>query len=514
MKAASVAVGDRRLTLADVVRVAREGAKVELAPAARSRVEAGRATVDRLAHSPEPIYGVNTALGANTGARIPAADINAYQARAVEARAVGVGAPFPPDVVRAIMLARIAGMAMGGSGVSPPVLDALVALLDTSVHPVVPRTGSIGCADLPALSHLALVLIGKGAAEIGGNVVPGGDALARAGLTPAILGVKDGLALISANAATVGHAALVITDCARALDALDVAVALSFEGFRANLSPLDPRVHAARPEPGQVRIGARLRALLADSALWTPGAARRVQDPLSLRCVTQVHGAALTALSRARDVIELELNSASESPLVLAADDVMLSNGNFHPAALALDIDAVGLGLAAVALLCVQRCQRLYSPAMSGLPLQLTRRGPEHSGFATLQKTLTTLYGEMRHLANPASLDCLPVSEAIEDHASMAPNVVAKTEAMVTKLHYLAAIELLSAAQAVDLRETPVDSLGRGARHAYDAVRAHVAVLDEDRPLGPDVERIAQVIRDDGIGTVDLMAVDRLVDAE
>ncbi|MEP7208245.1 MAG: aromatic amino acid ammonia-lyase [Casimicrobiaceae bacterium] len=498
-------MGDGHLNVGDVVRVARAGATVQLADIARTRVEAARTTVLRLAQSTQPIYGVNTALGANTGARIPAADINAYQERAVEARAVGVGTPFPVDVVRAIMLARIAGMAMGGSGVSPAVLDAFVALLNSGVRPVVPGRGSIGCADLPSLSHLALVLIGKGFAELDGEVIPGGEALATAGLVPATLGVKDGLALISANAGSVGHAALVIADCASALDALNVAAALSFEGFRANTSPLDPRVHAAHPHPGQMRIAARLRTLLAGSALWMPGAARRVQDPLSLRCITQVHGAALGALSRARDAVELELNSASESPLVLADDEAMLSNGNFHPAALALDMDAVGLGLAATAMLCVQRCQRLYSPAMSGLPLQLTRRGPEHSGFATLQKTLSTLYAELRHLANPASLDCLPVSEAIEDHASMAPSVIAKTAAMVPSLHYLAAIELVSAAQAVDLRETPLDTLGAGARSAYDAVRRHVRTLDHDRSLGPDVERIARLIREGGIDTVDLL---------
>ena len=346
---------------------------------------------------------------------------------------------------------------------------------------------------------------GEGFAEYRGEILPGHVALERAGLRPVVLGTKDGVALISANAATVGAAALVVHDASRALDALNVATALSFEGFRANLSPLDPRVQAARPAPGQNEIAARLTALLAGSALWQEGAARRVQDPLSLRCVSQIHGAALASLRTARDHVELELNSAADSPLVLADAGAMLSTGNFHIPGLALAFESTGLAFAHAALACVQRCQKLFNPALSGLPLQLTTRGPEHSGFATVQKTLTALYNEIRHDANPATLDCLPVSETVEDHAPMAPYVVAKTAAIVAKLRYLAAIELLAAAQAVDLRALPHAELGKGTQDAYAAVRARVARLDEDRPLGPDIETVAALLAADGIATTDLL---------
>ena len=494
------------VTVADVASVARQSVRVELSAASRRRVDAARAVVDRLAQSDVAIYGVNTALGANTGAPIAAADLAAYQRRAVQARAVGVGAPFPTDVVRATLFARACGMAAGGSGISLAILDALLAMLNARVHPVVPSKGSIGAADLAPLSHLALPLLGEGQAEYRGEVLAGAEALRRAGLRPVTLAAKDGLALISSNAASIGHAALVLGDCNQALDALNIATALSFEGFRANLSPLDPRAQAARPARGQGAIARRLRTLLAGSALWAPGAARRVQDPISFRCVTQVHGAALASLWQARDEVELDLNSASESPLVLAESAEMLSNGNFHAAGLALAFDALGLALSQTALACVERCQRQYSPAFSELPLQLTRRGPEHSGFATIQKTLVAVYNELRHLANPASLDCLPVSEAIEDHASMAANVVAKTAAMVPNLRYLAAIELLTATQAVDLRGTDPATLGAGARAAYLAVRERVPMLDEDRPLGPDAEAVAQSIAADVIGGSDLLA--------
>ena len=492
--AATVTLAGRGVTIGDVVRVARGAAPVALHAAARSRVVAARAVVDRLAESKQSIYGVTSALGANTGRAIPEAERAEYQLRAVRARAVGVGPAQPADVVRAMMFARGAGMAVGGSGVSPAVLDALIAMLNAGVHPVVPSIGSIGAADLPALSHLALPVLGEGQAELRGDVISGGEALARAGLKPVALAAKDGLALISSNAATVGQAALVLHDVGTVLDHFNVTIALSFEAYRANLSPLDARTQAARPARGQREIAERLRELLDGSTLWKEGAARRVQDPLSLRCVTQVHGAALAAWQLSRDDIELELNSAADSPLVLTGDQALISNGNFHIPGLALAFDSLGLALAQVAWLAVQRCQKLYNPALSGLPLQLTTLGPAHSGFATVQKTLSSLYNRIRHLANPISLDNLPVSEAVEDHAPMAPNAVAKTAAMLEPLRYLAGIEWLSAAQAADLRPVAAASMGRGARAAYEILRAAVPMLVEDRPLGPDIEKAAALL--------------------
>jgi histidine ammonia-lyase len=494
------------VAIGDVVRVARSAAPVALAPAARARVTAARAIVDRLAHSDTAIYGVNSALGANTGEPISPDDFAAYQERAVQARAVSVGPRFATDVVRAMLFARASGMAVGGSGVSPAVLDAILALLNAGVHPAVPGLGSIGVADLAPLSHLFLPLLGQGIAEYRGEMLPGEAALQRAGLQPARLSAKDGVALISSNAATVGQAALAVRDCADALDALNVAAALSFEGFRANLSPLDPRVNAAHPAPGQSTVAARMTTLLAGSSLWQAGAARRVQDPLSLRCVAQVHGATLAALRTARDHVELELNSAADSPLVVVDPEEMLSNGNFHIAGLSLAFDALGLALVQSAMLSVQRCQKLLSPALSGLPLQLTLRGPEHSGFAATQKTLVALYGTIRHLANPASLDAVPVAEMVEDHATMASLTVAKAGTMALHLRMLAAVELLAAAQAVDLRGLPDGALGCGTGHAHAAVRARVPMLDGDRPQGPDIENVCAMVAAGGLPFTDLLA--------
>jgi histidine ammonia-lyase len=488
----TVTLGDARVGIRHVIRVARDHAPVAIGPGVVERLTRARAVVDRAAAGDAPIYGVNSALGANTGARLAKDEQGPYQVRAVRARAVGVGPPFAAEVVRAAMFTRAAGMARGASGVSLPVFRALIDALNAGIVPYVPSRGSIGVADLPQLSQVALVLIGEGEAIVDGERVPGSEALAAAGMSPVTLAAKDGLALISSNAVTVGRASLVLADLARTLALHTDIVALSFEAFRANLSPLDPRAQAARPAPGQAEAATRILIALAGSALAKPGAARRVQDPLSFRCVPQVHGALHDALARAVDHVEIELNSAADSPYADADGDRLFSTGNFHVPGLTLALETLGLAVAQAATLTVERCLRLLSPATSDLPLQLTRSGPQQSGFATTQKPLTALATEIRHLANPSSLDFLPVSEGIEDHATMAPACVAKLDAMRERYVSLIAIEAVIAAQAVDLRPADVRaSLGSGARRIYDDVRARVAVLDDDRPLSPDFEAVA-----------------------
>ena len=520
---ASIVLGAEPISIGDVVRVARAAQPVEVAPAARERLVAARRVVDAFASSSTPIYGLNSALGANTGQPLAPDDRAEYQRRAVRARAVGVGPAYDRASVRAMLFARAAGLRVGGSGASPAVLDALVAFLNRGVHPVVPRFGSISVADLPQLSHLALPLLGEGEAEVDGVVMPGAQALQRAELAPLQLAAKDGLALISSNAATVGRAALVLDDLRTLLAQWLTVVALSYEGFRANLGVLDARAIDARPAPGQAGVAQALRQQLEGSALWQPGAARRLQDPVSLRCVAQVHGAATWMMDEAIAQTQCELNSAADSPLVLLKDGhdghndtdhvgdadradiadsagaAMLSNGNFHIPALALAFDALALALTQVTLMAVERAIKFMSPAFTELPLQLTRHGPAHSGFATSQKTLTALANEVRQRANPGSVDFLPVSERVEDHAPMALACIEKLAESIERARYVAAIEAVIAAQAIDLRGTPVASLGRGAAALYLRLRAEVEVLDADRPLGPDFERACRLLRESSV---------------
>ena len=488
----TVEPGTHRVAIADVADVARGGARVAIGAAVIERLRRAREIVLRAADGGQSIYGLTSALGANTGKAVAPRELALYQVRAVRARAVGVGPAMPEERVRAAMFARIAGMAQGGSGVSVAVFRALVEMLNRGVVPCVPAWGSISVADMPPLAHLALVLIGEGEAFVDGRQVPGAEALNRAGLSPVALDAKDGLALFSSNAVTVGTASLALRDLAVAIERIDDAVALSFEAFRCNLSPLGERAQAARGAPGQATAAARILEALAGSGLLAPDAARRVQDPLSFRCVAQVHGAALDAYAHAVEHVEIELNTAGDSPLVDVATGTVFSTGNFHIPGLAIAHEALGLAVVQAAALIVQRCIHLMAPATSDLPLQLTRHGPQQSGFATVQKTLTALLNDLRHLANPACLDFLPVSAGIEDHAPMALRCVTKLDEMRVRLNYLAAIEAVVAAQAVDLRAPGVRStLGQGARRMYDGGRARAAFLDDDRPLGPDFESVA-----------------------
>lgn len=486
-----VRLGEEALGVEAVAAVARGGAGLALGSAARTRVEAARAVVDRLAAEDAPVYGLTTGLGANVDTRLPLAELAAAQRRLVLSRSVALGAPLAREAVRAVMAARAAGMAAGGSGVSPHVLEALIALVNAGVHPRVPGKGSIGMADLPQLAHVALTLLGEGEAEYRGDTLPSAEALRRAGLAPVVLGAKDGLALISANAASVGPGALAAIDAEAAVEALAVAAALSFEGFRANLSPLHPRAVAAREAPGQRAASERLTALLAGSALWQPGAARRLQDPLSLRCTAPVLGAVLDALAQARHAVEIELNGAGDSPLVLSDEFIMLSTANFDVTALALAFEHLGQALAHLAALSAERTLKLLSPAFSELPRFLSPRGQTRTGFAAVAKPLAALEAEIRALAQPASLGVINTAERVEDHATMAPRVVEKTAEIVGRLHWLAAIELMVAAQALDLRPAP---LGAVMAAVYGAVRALVPTLDEDRILAPDIERLAAAV--------------------
>jgi histidine ammonia-lyase len=487
--ATAVALGTRRIDIDAVRQVARGTAAVAFDDEARRRIAAARAVIERYATSNVPIYGLTTGLGAAVDTKLDAAEMAAFQAQAIRARSVGVGPRMSTESVRAMIFARLAGLAAGRSGISQSVADALASLLNARVHPLVPGIGSLGAADLSPFAHTGLVLLGEGLAEHEGEIVAGSEALDAAGLKPVTLGPKDGIALLNSNGASVGPGALVLSDARTVLDWLDRAAALSFEGFRGNVSPLDPRLQALRPAPGQTEAATRVAALLEGSLLWSKGAARRVQDPLGFRCVAQVHGAAQTALQAAIDAAEIELNGAGDNPAVLFESGEILSNANFDVTALALAFEALGQALAQTAQLSLGRLFKLMSPSFNDLPRFLTPIGKANNGFATTQKTASALDAEIRHLALPVSLHTAPVADGVEDYAPMTPRVVAKTGEIVERLRLLAALELIAAAQAVDLRK--LEAIGEGARDAYTMVRAVCAFLDADRPLGPDIEAVA-----------------------
>lgn len=477
------------LTPEAIARVAREHAPVALHPAALARIEAGRAVVERSLADGRKVYGLSTGLGARVGMPLSDGELADFSLHTIRGRANAVGPRLPAEAVRATMLVRANGIAQGGSGARPAVAEALVALLNRRVHPVVPEIGSVGAGDLCVLAHVGLALVGEGEAEVGGVVEPARQALAAAGMDPLALAPKDGLALINATAASAACAALALADARALLDEAQVAAALAFEGFRANLTPIDPRVARARPAPGQVVCAAGLRTLLAGGALTRPGASRRLQDPLSFRCASQVHGSLAAALDLLAAALEPELNGAGDNPLVLVDEDEILSTGNFHAPALALAADAVALALAQVGGLAAARSARLLAEPLTGLAANLASPGTTGAGMAPLLKVADALEAELLHAAAPTCIGLRTGSE-VEDDSTGSLLATRRLAGMLERLRLLLALQLVVAARAVELARP--DALGGGTAAAYSVVRGLVPPLDADRPMGADVERVSR----------------------
>ena len=447
------------LTLAALLAIARQDAPAGFSVQARERIEEGHGLLVKCMAEGTPIYGVNTGLGAAVDTAVAP-----LQASIPLGRAVGVGRLANRQELRAMMAARLAGLVQGRSGISLTTADALLALLNAGVEPEVPLLGSLGESDLAPLAHLSLALS-----------VP--------------LTGKDGLALVSANAASVGLGALLVAEAQQVLDALLAALALSCEGYRANLSPFQPWASRLRPAPGQTEQSAALLRLLAEGEL--ADSPRRLQDPLSFRCATVVQGAAAQALLQLHALIELELRSGADNPALISEESWVLATANFDSTHLALAAEGLGLALNRVAACSAERIAKLLSPASSELPRFLITQ-PGHVGMAALQRTSSALVAEIGHLANPLPAVSVPVADRVEDYAGQALAVVDKTRRLVERVLWLASIELIVAAQAVDLRGAP--RLGEGVRQVHEAVRSQVAYLDQDRSGSVDVVALSAFI--------------------
>lgn len=482
----TVVLTGQGVTVEDVVTVARQAAKVEIAPEALKRVAQARKALDKAAATGQQIYGLNTGLGANLKTAV-AGDPAAFQNQLVLGRGGAVGERLPDEVVRATMAVRAATLALGGSGVSPNVLEALVDALHAGVLPVMPSLGSIGAGDLVLMASLARSLIGEGEASYAGEVMPSAEALRRAGLKPVVLAPKDGLSLINASSVAVGQAALAVHDVLETVRQSQQAAALTMEGIGANRAILDPRLHAARPGFGQQAAAEELRDLLVGGTV----AAASIQDPLSIRCLPSIQGLVLDAAERARAAVEVELTGTADNPLVLD-DGTVMSTGNFHTAALSFAFETLGLAVAQAAAATAARFIQLTGSGRNGLPKYLSPVGGASAGFVPLQKTVTAILAAIRHKANPVMLDFLPVSEGVEDHAAQTPLVVQKCAEMIALWRRLVAFEMLAGAQAADLW-TDV-KLAPRTQAAHDAIREHSAMLEEDRPLGPDAQALYEAL--------------------
>jgi histidine ammonia-lyase len=483
------------LTIEEVVRVARALAPVEISSEARRRVREARAFVDRLANDDHPTYGVNTGFGMLAEVPIARPDLERLQLNLIVSHAAGVGEPLPAEVVRALMVCRANVLAGGYSGVREQTLDQLVTLLNKGVVPVVPSRGSVGASgDLAPLAHLALVLIGRGEAFVDGRRVSGAEALAAAGLQPLTLQAKEGLALVNGTQAMLSLGVLALVDAEENARVADVAGALTLEGLLGSHRPFLPEVHEVRPHPGQAVVAKHVRQIVAGSAINASHQEEcdKVQDPYSLRCIPQVHGAVRDSLAFVRQVLERELNAATDNPLLFTGTQEVVSAGNFHGQPLSQALDFLAISVTQLATISERRIEQLVNPTLSHLPPFLAQNSGLHSGFMIAQVTAAALVVESRILCHPASVDTIPSSAGREDHVSMGMTAALKSRTVVDYVRTVLAIELLCGAQALDYRR-PLLS-GKGVESAHALIRAHVSFMAEDRELHADIATVRRII--------------------
>ncbi len=482
------------LSLEEIRDVARGGVEVELAPEALARVERSRALVDRVAAGEEAAYGINTGFGTLAEVRIDRKDLRTLQRNLLLSHAAGVGTPLPIPEARALLLLRCNVLAKGHSGIRPRTLQLALDMLNRGVIPVVPERGSVGASgDLAPLAHLALVLIGEGEAFMGGERLPGRAALTRAGLEPVVLEAKEGLALVNGTQAMCAVGTLALLRAEALSEIADLAGAMTLEGLLGSHRPFIVPIQAARPHPGQGAAAEHLRALLRDSEIVESHAdCSKVQDPYSLRCMPQVHGAARDGLAHARGVLAIEVNSATDNPLVFPGEDLIVSGGNFHGQPVSLALDVLAIACTQLAAISERRVEQLVNPALSGLPPFLARNSGLNSGFMIAQVTSAALVAESRILSHPASVDSIPSSAGREDHVSMGMTAALKARQVVEFTRSCLAVEVLVAAQALDFRK-PLRA-GRGVAAAHAAVRQVVPPMEEDREIHRDIQAVSDLI--------------------
>jgi histidine ammonia-lyase len=491
---AEIALTGNDLSIAELAAVA-GGAQLGFSPSAIAAMEASRAVVDGAVARGEVVYGVNTGFGNFADVRIGAADLDALQRNLVRSHAAGVGPALSGPETRALMVLRANVLAKGFSGARVETAQLLVDCLNRGIHPQVPEQGSVGASgDLAPLAHVALLLIGEGECEFGGRVMKAADALATAGLRPVTLAAKEGLALINGTQLMTGIAGLALLEAETLARTADVIAAMTVDALLGTDVAFDPRIHAARPHAGQAASARNLKRLLTGSAMRESHRnCGRVQDAYSLRCAPQVHGAARDAMGFVRRTVEIEMNSATDNPMVFAEAGVLLSGGNFHGEPVAMAADFLAIAAAELGGISERRIERLVNPALSGLPAFLTEEGGLRSGFMMAHVTAAALASENKSLAHPASVDSITTSANKEDHVSMGPIAARQARAVVANVRRILAIEALAAAQAIEFHRPLRTSDALEAVH--DAVRAAVPRYDSDRIMGPEIEAAAELVR-------------------
>ncbi len=482
-----------RLSIEDVVRVARHGEPVELAPEALERIRTCRAMLEKKIVAHEVMYGVNTGIGELAGVALNDEQVQQFQRYLIYNHAAGIGEPAPVEHVRAALLSRVAVHAHGHSGCRPEITFTYVAMLNRGVTPIACEKGSVGaCGDLAPMSQIALSLMGEGECFYQGERMATKAALERAGIPVPGLQARDGLAAINGSNLITGIGCLLLHDVERWITQAEIAAAMSLEALLANMKPYQPKLHELRGFRGAMTCAANLRTLTEGSDLVTGKLTVKVQDAYSMRSTPQVIGALRDAMAYARTQLEIELNGVADNPIFVPDENVVLTGANFQGTPVSLPLDLVGAGVTMVSVLSERRLNRLLNPALSvGLPAFLTKGAGMFSGHMLSQYTADMLIVEQRILSTPSCIQSIPAAADQEDFVSMGMNGALKAKQILTNAYGVLGIEFIAAAQALDFRDF---TFGRGVRVARDAVRKVVAHLDEDRPLYPDHNAMAAAV--------------------
>jgi histidine ammonia-lyase len=493
------------LSIEQVEQVARQGAEVAVAEEARTRMQRSRDVIEQWVKDGAAIYGVTTGIGEFARIRISTEQSAELQRRIIYSHSAGTGDPQPADVVRGAMLMRANTLSKGYSGVRLVLVDHILAMINRGVVPYINEKGSVGTSgDLSPLSQFAEVALGEGRAFYKGELMSGAEAMKRAGIEPFELTYKEGLGFINGSQMMTSGAALLVADAERVLKTACIASAMTLDALRAVESAYDPRVHQVRPYPGQNAVAANLRRLFEGSQIMADKSGK-VQDGYSMRCTPQITGPSMDILEYVRRIVTIEANSAADNPLFFGEENEYFAAGNFHGQGIGLAVDYLCIGLSELANLSERHTNRMLNPVLSGLPDFLVEGKGLNSGLMVAQYTAAALVSENKVLSHPASVDSISVSADQEDHVSMGPIAVRKCTEILKNVQTVLAIEIMSAAQAMDFY--PGKRPGKGTGVAYDLVRTKVPMLKDDRVLYPDIEAIRQLVAENTL----LEAVEREV---
>ncbi|WP_139489519.1 histidine ammonia-lyase [Brevibacillus dissolubilis] len=483
------------LTIEQVVEIARGHAQMTLSPEAIAKVQESRRMVDEMVAQQKVVYGITTGFGKFSDVMIPQEDVSQLQENLIKSHACGMGEPYDAEVVRAMMALRINALIKGFSGIRLETLELLLAMCNHGVHPIIPQQGSLGASgDLAPLAHMVLVMLGRGEAEYQGKRMSGGEALQAAGLTPLRLQAKEGLALINGTQAMTALLCLALYDARIAMESAEVIAALTVEALHGIPKAYDAQLHAVRPHPGQQESARRMLMHLAGSERTTDQGQMRVQDPYSLRCIPQVHGATRDTLNYVWQTVERECNSVTDNPILFTETGDVISGGNFHGQPMALVADFLAIAVHELANLSERRTERLVNPQLSGLPAFLTPNGGLNSGFMITQYVAASIVSENKVLCHPASVDSIPSSANQEDHVSMGTTAARKLRTVVSNVFKVLGIEYLCAAQAVEFQKDQ-GKLGAGTQKAYELLRAEISRVEEDREMYVDMMKAEEILK-------------------